>query len=126
ILSSNYESSVYPPLTVIEKSADTTDMLPNDKEIYLNTLFTNNMLENNSLKGRFEVWKELWKEIKMKPLFGYGPNKNYFYENEIYAESGFFLMAYRYGFVGLAFFIFALFYLFYQGIKYRANILGDI
>jgi O-antigen ligase len=126
MFSSDYESSVYPPLAVSEKSQDTTEMKPNIKHIYLNTLFTNNMLENNSIKGRFDVWKLLWEDIKEKPIFGHGPNKNYFYENELYAESGFFLMTYRYGFLGLLFYIFGLLYFFFQGLKYRTILAGTV
>jgi O-antigen ligase len=63
-----------------------------------------NLAENNSVLGRLEVWKKLYKMIEQKPFFGYGPNKDYFYENNLYAESEFVLLTWRYGIVGLFFY----------------------
>jgi O-antigen ligase len=64
-----------------------------------------NLAENNSVMGRIEVWKHLSKMIVQKPFFGYGPNKDYFYDNNLYAESEYVLLTWRYGIVGLLFYI---------------------
>lgn len=68
------------------------------------TYFSNtsaNIIENNSVLGRLEVWKFLMKMIEQKPIFGYGPNKDFFYNNNLYAESEYVLYMWRYGFIGL-------------------------
>jgi O-antigen ligase len=79
-----------------------------------------NIHENGSLKGRLEVWGELLKMVWEKPIFGYGINKNYFYENKIYSENEYLLMLWRYGIPGLFFYITFLFGLIY---KFRRFIL---
>ena len=66
---------------------------------YANT--SPNLVKNNSVLGRLEVWKYLIKMIEQKPIFGYGPNKDYFYDNNLYPESEYVLFTWRYGFVGL-------------------------
>jgi len=68
-----------------------------------------NVAENGSLRGRLEVWAELWSMIKEQPIFGYGINKNYFYEHKLYSENEFILMQWRYGIFGLLFYIGMLF-----------------
>jgi O-antigen ligase len=72
---------------------------------YLNSLFVQKINNHSSLMGRMEVWNHLWEMIKEKPLFGHGPNKDYFYDNGLYAENEFVLQTWRYGFIGLAVFV---------------------
>lgn len=85
--------------------------------------FTNakmNVAENGSLRGRLEIWKHLGKMVLEKPLIGHGINKNYFYSNKLYSENEFLLMAWRYGLLGL------LFYLSLLGgliVHYRKNVI---
>lgn len=72
--------------------------------VYSLMYYTNtnvNIMENSSIMGRFEVWQHLWQMILQKPLFGHGPNKNYFYDNQLYAESEYVLYLWRYGLIGL-------------------------
>ena len=57
------------------------------------------------MMGRYEIWQHLWKMIVKKPVFGHGPYKEYFYDNMLYAENEFIFMAWRYGFVGLMYFL---------------------
>ena len=64
-----------------------------------------NISENGSLRGRLEAWTELWGMIKEKPIFGYGINKNYFYSHKLYSENEYILMAWRYGVIGLFFYL---------------------
>ena len=60
-----------------------------------------NLTDNNSVIGRLEVWRQLITMIKQKPFFGYGPNKDYFYNNNLFAESEYVLYTWRYGFFGM-------------------------
>ena len=72
---------------------------------YLNSLFVQKINNHASIMGRMEVWSHLWEMIKEKPLFGHGPNKDYFYDNGLYAENEFMLQTWRYGFIGLVLFL---------------------
>lgn len=60
---------------------------------------------NSSLQVRFEIWQRLITMIKQKPLLGHGPNKEYFYNNELYAENEYVLITWRYGLIGLFVFL---------------------
>tara|TARA_B110000091_G_C13768558_1_gene455545 strand:- start:1011 stop:1583 length:573 start_codon:yes stop_codon:yes gene_type:complete len=77
---------------------------------YLNSLFGTDITQNTSLLGRIEVWKHLWEMIKKNPIIGHGPNKEYFYDNTLYAESEYVLHTWRYGIIGLLAFLNVLFY----------------
>lgn len=72
---------------------------------YINLLFDREIVRNNSLLGRIEVWKLLWEMIKEKPIFGHAPYKEFFYERELYVENEYILQTWRYGFVGLFVFL---------------------
>jgi O-antigen ligase len=84
---------------------------------YLNALFSRDIIENNSLMGRFETWRYLWEMIKEKPIFGYAPYKEYFYTNNIYPESEYILQTWRYGFIGLLLYLSLLVTPFLSGLK---------
>lgn len=61
---------------------------------------------NQSVRGRLDVWKfliDMWKE---KPIFGYGPYKNFFYSYTIYSENEYILYLWRYGIIGIILYIF--------------------
>lgn len=73
--------------------------------IYGNSMFNGVALESQSAMGRLEAWRFLGKMILEKPIFGHGPNKDFFYENRIYSENEYVLYAWRYGIVGLTGFI---------------------
>jgi len=47
--------------------------------------------------------------IKEKPIIGYGINKNYFYAHQLYSENEYVLIAWRYGLIGLVFYLAMLF-----------------
>lgn len=68
------------------------------------------IIENNSVKGRIEVWKHLLQMWNDKPIFGYGPNKNYMYANNIYPENEYIFFLWRFGLVGLLFYLYLIFY----------------
>ena len=84
---------------------------------YLNSIFSSSVYQSNSVQGRLIIWKHLWEMIQLKPLFGYGPYKEYFYENELYAESEYVLMTWRYGFLGLIAYFGFYGFLVYESIK---------
>jgi len=71
-----------------------------------------------SLMGRLEIWTHLWGMIQEKPLCGYGPNKEYFYNNNIYPESAYVLYLWRYGFFGLIILLTWLFTPLYKKFEY--------
>jgi O-antigen ligase len=90
---------------------------------YLNSL-AGNILKQNSVRSRLEPWSLMWEMIKQKPILGYSPNKEYFENNILYAESEYFLTTWRYGFSGLLAYILILFSLFYEGFKMRFSKYG--
>jgi O-antigen ligase len=68
---------------------------------YNNSLLDGSALLSGSIRSRWESWRILVDMILLHPLFGYGPNKNFFYVNHIYSENEYLLMTWRYGIVGL-------------------------
>lgn len=70
-------------------------------ETYSNVAFSNQVLETGSTQGRIQIWKELSKMIIEKPIFGYGPYKNYFYDNRLFSENEYILILWRYGLIGV-------------------------
>lgn len=73
--------------------------------IYGNSMINGAALESQSAMGRLEAWKFLGEMIREKPLLGHGPNKTFFYENNIYSENEYVLYVWRYGVVGLFFYV---------------------
>ena len=72
---------------------------------YVSALVDGRAMESGSVMGRLETWQYLGEMIIQKPIFGYGPDKNYFYENQLYSENEYVLYTWRYGLVGLLFFL---------------------
>jgi O-antigen ligase len=72
---------------------------------------------NHSLQTRFEIWKHLYGMIKEKPLLGYAPYKEYFYEHQLYSENEYILIVWRYGIIGLAFFMIMILYPAYKAYR---------
>lgn len=62
--------------------------------------YSNNVVSNSAM-GRLETWAYLFDMIKERPIFGYGVNKQYFYDRELYSENEYILMWWRYGIIGL-------------------------
>ena len=79
-------------------------------DTYTESLIDGSAFESNSLQQRLAIWKHLWGMIMNKPLFGHGPYKEYFYDNKLYSESEYFMIAWRYGFIGLI--VFLIFFIF--------------
>lgn len=72
---------------------------------YSNSLMDGSALYSSSLRSRWESWGILWKMICAKPIFGYGPYKEYFVKMKLYSENEYLLMWWRYGVVGLLFYL---------------------
>ena len=75
---------------------------------YLSSVDFEDMDQNTSINSRLEIWKLLFKMIKEKPIFGHGPQKNFFYEKHLYPENEYILNFWRYGLIGLI--VYVLFY----------------
>ena len=91
--------------------------------IYLNSL-AGNVIKQNSVRGRLETWSVMWKMIKLKPLIGYSPNKEYFEKTIVYPESEYLLNTWRYGFIGLFAYFMILWNTFYAGFQNRFSKYG--
>ncbi len=91
--------------------------------LYLNSL-AGNIIKQNSVRVRLETWSVMWEMIKIKPLLGYSPNKEYFEKTIIYPESEYSLNTWRYGFLGLVTYIMILWSAFFAGFKHRFSKYG--
>ncbi|MBC9811957.1 O-antigen ligase family protein [Crocinitomicaceae bacterium CZZ-1] len=76
---------------------------------YLRNTNVLNVGDNNSVRGRFEIWSYLIDMWMNKPVFGYGPNKEFMYSNFIYPENEYIFYLWRYGIIGLIFYLLILF-----------------
>jgi hypothetical protein len=76
---------------------------------YLQTMLSEDINETNSVTSRKKIWLRLWKMIQQKPFFGHAPYKEFFYEHKLYSENEYVLIAWRYGFIGLALYLIYLF-----------------
>ncbi len=94
-------------------------LLYTDYFLYLKSLVTIDLKSTGSYKKRIEIWVHLLNLIKDSPIIGFGPNKNYFYEDNIYSENGYILYLYRYGFIGLFINILLILYPIYLSLKNR-------
>ncbi|GAB4450086.1 MAG: hypothetical protein OHK0036_08130 [Bacteroidia bacterium] len=63
----------------------------------------------------------LIKEIQEKPLLGHSPNKDELREKNIYPESEYIFIAYKYGLIGLTVFLFFYFYPIYSFFNNNIN-----
>jgi O-antigen ligase len=66
--------------------------------------YSNNIVSNSAM-GRLETWAFLFDMIKEQPVFGYGVNKQFFYERQLYSENEYVLMWWRYGIIGLVLYL---------------------
>lgn len=66
------------------------------------------VMQNHSFVGRVDVWKMLLDQWLEKPIFGWGPNKAYMYANHIYPENEYIFFLWRYGIIGLLFYLYLL------------------
>lgn len=92
-----------------------------EKNSGVNYLGNTNIIEfdeNASVRGRFEVWSYLLEMWSQKPLFGYGPNKEFMYANSIYPENEYIFYLWRFGIIGLVFYLLLMFF---PAIKFLKN-----
>jgi hypothetical protein len=71
---------------------------------YLGSLTQVELLESSSI-GRLEQWKKIIHSLQGKWLLGNAPSKEYFEAQNIHAESGYFLILFRYGILGVVAFL---------------------
>lgn len=76
------------------------------KKDYIMSLFNEEGFQGTSWQKRLEIWEDLLKESSHKPILGHGPQKNHFYATQLYSENEYVLMFWRYGIVGLVFYLF--------------------
>lgn len=88
---------------------------------YISTLWTVDWSANESWTGRISVWQNLVEMVEKSPWIGYGPNKEYFYLNSLYSENEYVLMAWRYGVVGLLFYLLWVFIPFISAFRHKEN-----
>ena len=84
---------------------------------YIETLLDGSAFATNSVGARIEIWGHLWGMIKKKPIIGHGPYKEYFYDNDLYSESEYVAITWRYGFIGLGIFVGLLLFILRLGVK---------
>jgi len=72
---------------------------------YTSLLWTKDLVENTSWTARLEIWDFLFDMIKKSPWIGYGPNKDFFYQNNLYSENEYIVITWRYGYIGLVFYL---------------------
>lgn len=68
---------------------------------YIMSLFNDEAFQGNSWQKRLDIWQDLLKESAHKPIIGHGPQKNHFYDSQLYSENEYVLMVWRYGIIGL-------------------------
>ncbi len=73
------------------------DLIGNE---YLTTVVDGDRLKH-SKEGRMTQWLKILDAMEGKWIFGNAPYKEFFESNDIYSESEYFLILFRYGFVGL-------------------------
>jgi O-antigen ligase len=102
----------------------TVQFVQHDDKSYIGSMADGEALsKTNSVKGRLEVWNLLWEMIKQKPFFGHAPSKDFFYNNQLYSESEYVLMTWRYGFVGLLLYLLLILYPLAKAIKFKDELL---
>jgi O-antigen ligase len=84
---------------------------------YSSGVLTGKAFESTSLTGRYETWRFLFGMIQDKPILGYGPYKDFFYENEIYAENEYILHTWRYGLFGLSAYLLLYFIPYFERVR---------
>lgn len=72
---------------------------------YIMSLFNDEAFQGNSWQKRLEIWEDLLIESTHKPILGHGPRKNHFYASRLYSENEYVLIIWRYGIIGLLFYL---------------------
>ncbi|MBP1673483.1 MAG: hypothetical protein H6Q25_1298 [Bacteroidetes bacterium] len=72
---------------------------------YIMSLFNDEAFQGNSWQKRLEIWEDLLLESSKKPIFGHGPRKNHFYSSQLYSENEYVLILWRFGIIGLFFYL---------------------
>lgn len=72
---------------------------------YIVTITDPDLNKTNSWQTRVQVWSMMIDKVKDKPFFGYSPNKEFFYSNQIHSDNEYISILYRYGCIGLILYI---------------------
>lgn len=83
---------------------------------YLTTVADPDRLQRTAA-GRMDQWTSILEAMPGKWLIGNAPNKAYFEEHEIYSESEYFLILFRYGILGLVLFFGFWIHLIFRGLR---------
>ena len=79
------------------------------------------VMQQHSVKSRWETWKLMLEMIWQKPLIGHAPYKEYFEDNNMYAENEYVLYCWRYGIAGLGIYLCWLGYTFLQAFRSKTE-----
>lgn len=83
---------------------------------YLTTVVDPDRLQHTAA-GRMEQWSAILDAMPGKWLLGNAPSKEYFEQREIFSESEYFLILFRYGILGTALFFGFWLHLIYRGLR---------
>ena len=84
---------------------------------YIKSIWEMDLTKTNSFIVRINNWKMLINMVKNKLIYGNGPNKNFFYENNLHAENEYIFVFWKYGFIGLIIHLILLILPFFYSIK---------
>lgn len=122
-LSMYYQDSVYTKYTDT-LSFQMDENYKGNKKSYTQSLLDGSAFQSNSMSMRLEIWKQLLGMAKKKPIFGHGPNKDFFYKNRLYAESEYVFTIWKYGAIGLISFLALMFFTLKWGYQDRFTQIG--
>lgn len=89
---------------------------------YMSALWNIKLSNNTSFTGRLTFWDILIPMVKSSPIFGHGPNKEFFNETGLHAENELLLIVWRYGGVGVLLFLLLILIPFVVSFKNRLKI----
>jgi hypothetical protein len=72
--------------------------------LYLNSIANPEIMQSAS-RGRLEQWIRILESMPGHWVVGHAPSKEYFEQNDIYSESEYFLILFRYGILGIGTFL---------------------
>jgi hypothetical protein len=107
----NTEITIAPsePIASTSDKSSSSEISDHSNASHVPSILSNNSLSTNtSIKGRLDMWKILIDMIYEKPVFGWGPNKNYIYSHSIYPENEMIFLVWKYGIIGFFLFSFLL------------------
>lgn len=77
---------------------------------FIQSIFNQNIIEQDTIQVRLENWNSLFKMFLEKPIFGHAPQQDFFQIHKINSDNEYVLQAWRYGLVGLFIYLFMMSY----------------